>query len=913
MDRYEQLVGKYIRYNKKRTLSTIVGVAFGAFLIFAVFNITFCLIKKGRDNAERIYNYDVVFYGLEEGQADIIKKHVGVENAYDGGFQNDVMKYGGIMFLDSFEETPFQFKMLRGSVPSNENEVMVNATTGDTCNVGETYEIKEMAGIFGLEQSMEFTVSGIFVYDGDYSQISEYEYSLIPAVGMMSSTQLEQVKKTDAVFVKVENPYGLLRFAKKTAKQLGCSYAINDAIACYYYQGSDGSVQNLYAAMILFLVTAICFMSVAVIKNTLRLSVAERMKDYGVLRCAGASMKQLKKMITMEAVCIGLISSVTGIVSSYVVLLIFSLCSDTYQFKHFYLLAAILDIIIIIVSMMIASVDPCKMIGRLTPVEAVRNQVKSSGKEKYKVRKARLATAVFGVEGGYACKNIMRNPKQFVTKVIALSLGLIIFIVVSTVSDSYRNLLNRYNGFDRYYNVAFDMSDDSFYIQNDTQGLYSSSNDAEAYMKYYDMRVQRALEGLSQKETVKNSLGCFISSRAIFTDGAKHQTFSFNLSEEYKEAVRRDQGTLAYDIEYPGDEAIRNGEGGGYPIYATGFLQPTLIGLEDARMNEMTKNLEAGTCNVDELGDDGIVLYNYGNVYVYNPDTGEEESKKIKKYNYKVGDTIDFIVSDEETYNQIYNEIYEEYKKRYEESEESKDRDEDYFEAKYRYYINFRTYEELYAKGMIKTYTIKGIVNDVMAVKSDYILDGAFILPYEKAEKLYYPDARNIYAFHSEVYDKDIMNILKQYEIGIEYQDISAELKTMDNIKKTIIIVIVVILLFMVINIFNNTSASLIFRKEEFALLRCVGMSKKKLLYMIMLEGMLAVILSIVISIILGALFSAGILWYIGFLFGEMTVKINIISIVLVITGITLLMFVTNMLPLMSYENNLAADLAEAE
>lgn len=84
MNRYGQLVYKYLKNNKKRTVSTILGVVMSAILIFGVINIIFCQLQKGIENAREMYNFDAVFYKLGENDAKVIQNYPGVAVSYTG-------------------------------------------------------------------------------------------------------------------------------------------------------------------------------------------------------------------------------------------------------------------------------------------------------------------------------------------------------------------------------------------------------------------------------------------------------------------------------------------------------------------------------------------------------------------------------------------------------------------------------------------------------------------------------------------------------------------------------------------------------------------------------------------------------------------------------------------------------------
>jgi hypothetical protein len=67
------------------------------------------------------------------------------------------------------------------------------------------------------------------------------------------------------------------------------------------------------------------------------------------------------------------------------------------------------------------------------------------------------------------------------------------------------------------------------------------------------------------------------------------------------------------------------------------------------------------------------------------------------------------------------------------------------------------------------------------------------------------------------------------------------------------------VLVMTVLNIINATASNLHLRRKEFAQLRVIGVSKKRLIRMVMLEGVITAVTADVLGILLGTAFSMGI------------------------------------------------------
>ncbi|MBP3327226.1 MAG: ABC transporter permease [Coprococcus sp.] len=897
MNRYGQLVYKYLKNNKKRTVSTILGVVMGAILIFGVINIVFCQIQKGLDNAKEMYRFDAVFYNLGENDAKVIQNYPGVKTSYPGGFDEKMFMAEGIVFVDDFNENPYNIELKTGTYPKEKNQIIANVTTETGFCVGDIVTL--YSGNTGFDKDIDLEVVGTFTLNGDFNDISYYEYSFINYMGFTGDIP----ENISAVYVSYENPYKLSKLTKEIAETTGTEYFINDSIALYYNQTSDGSIQAIFAALVFALIVIIACMAAFVIKNTLRLSVAERMKDYGVLRCAGASLKQLSYMVRKEALMIGGISSMLGIIISYVIQVIFSLVSVVYDFRHFYMLGAVITILVCVITMLIATIEPCNIIKRLTPVEAVRNHMKTSDKEIIKLRKAKLVTKLFGIGGSYAYKNVMRNPKQFVTRVLSLTLGIVLFTCTQTICDSFQEHYRESLGIgDVYYNVVIDYEEAWIDIVDDS-GTETDMPSVSEFCKNRDMAVSQLKQLPEVGDSVsKRNLAAYKG--YCLTLGIEKKDFDSLYTKDF---LKRFSAT---QLSYPEDETDTDAK----RIYAarTMTLSP-LVASYDADMFYMYKDyLADGTCDVDEMGDDGILICNRFSFYEEDEDTGIEVKKTIDVMNIKVGDTLSLVAAPKDVYDRKMEDMCDRYYDRYHNDYAGEDAREALI-SDYNMLIRYDAYQELYDEGYIKTYTVKGIVES-NALEN---LQFPSIIMTNTQFREFMPEWENeydvgMYVCHTDGFDNDVYNILKENNAYSLYLDEGEMFKGIDTVKNTCSIILIIILLFMTINIFNNTSSSMVFRKGEFALLRCIGMSKKKLTYVVLLEGIIATIFAAVLGIaisVIALMLMSKYMYYIGY--SSLVIPYGKVGLAILL--LFAIMTLASWIPLQSIKKEIAPALAEAD
>lgn len=74
----------------------------------------------------------------------------------------------------------------------------------------------------------------------------------------------------------------------------GVKAQLNQQLASYYLQGDTGNDTYIILLMFLLLSFVIAVIGVGIIRTTIQLNTMEQIKDYGILRCIGATQGQLK-------------------------------------------------------------------------------------------------------------------------------------------------------------------------------------------------------------------------------------------------------------------------------------------------------------------------------------------------------------------------------------------------------------------------------------------------------------------------------------------------------------------------------------------------------------------------------------------------------------------------------------------
>lgn len=182
----------------------------------------------------------------------------------------------------------------------------------------------------------------------------------------------------------------------------------------------------------------ITFTGYLIIYNIFQLSIRKDIRFYGLLKTIGTTSRQIKRMITRQALCLAIISIPIGLVGGFFVgryfvpLLInqstyagtkVSISPNPWIFIGATLFA--------LMTVLISTYKPGRMAAKVSPIEAVRyiEVSRSTSKKQKKVKKgAKMLYMAF--------YNLGRHKKQTLLVIMSLSLSLVLFNTVFTLSQS---------------------------------------------------------------------------------------------------------------------------------------------------------------------------------------------------------------------------------------------------------------------------------------------------------------------------------------------------------------------------------------------------------------------------------------------------------------------------------------------
>ena len=697
-----------------------------------------------------------------------------------------------------------------------------------------------------LREQLDYEIVFFTENQSQIEQIMEDERVKSASVGSyFYYDYYEPVTYDNALYINTTNPYQMGSIKTELENKYGVQGTLNWALAATYMQGEEGDFFFVVIIFVLLISFIFAIFGVGVVRNSIQLFTLEQIKDYGNLRCIGASGKELKKIIYLEGSLLELSGNVIGIFTGW---LGSRIAGYFLQWETGFHLVPVVPILVAFLGdLYFAMQDNAKVVIKLSPVSAIRGEYRIK-KEKIKLRKNSIFGKLFGIEGDYAYKSIMRNPGRFMKTVGAMGLGMAAFVGLMGAIHTVNSKLEKLQDYSGYFQVA---------LENPLEAD-GTIDDVQSCLPTTDM-----LQVISDMDNVTVAKQVY-SSCALVAD----------LDEYYGHYTEQYLSQTTY-----GSEISCMYEEGRAEMEKSFLASLYCYGYDEEDYARYQEVLVDGTLDISE---NGLVLVKGASVYPL--ELSEKlipELVEVEYTDYKVGDTIEIL--DMERYRTLIakgkKELDAEYEKERQRilSLKTNSREDEELDSEIEKLVKElmnktfekenalikETREQLIREGACKTYTIEGIVSkDINRATKQ---QATVILPLENYYEFtgttksdvtgmqYHFDKFSYTEFSSTV-GYEILDWVEMVSEGFSYMEI---MQILEMVQKYIIFILLAIVFFMMMitfNIVNTTASNIHMRKKEFAQLRVLGVSKKHLMKMVMLEGVIQTIAANLIGIILGVL-----------------------------------------------------------
>lgn len=673
----------------------------------------------------------------------------------------------------------------------------------------------------------------------------------------------------NAVYINTINPYRMEKILDELTNKYNVDGELNIALAVTYLQGSEANLTYI-AILVALLISYICaIFGVGIIRNSIQLTMLENIKDFGNLRCIGASKGELKCIIYIQGALMEILGIVSGVLLGWIGSVI---AGALLRWNHvgFHFMPIPFIALAFLGDLFFAMEENAKMVTKMTPVSAIRGEYRIK-KEKLKRRRRSLWGLLFGTEGDYAYKNVRRHSGRFVRTVTAMSLGVAAAIFIIGIGKSLNKVMDSFDSMYGYYNTYY----------------YSDVNPGAS--KEEMMKKLPPSDLLAQVSSFPE----LTESKKLYANGTLVADFENHLShftEENKKLGTQGKEMLAAYLDNESD--IKSGVESEYCIgdFAMHEYNISCYGYDAEDIERYKDVLVDGTLDVS---DNGLILVNGGYSWLYDDEFDRAYIDYIEYTDYKVGDKIEFIDTEvyRERFNEQLNPIRLAYEKKHSADQEKYDsyakdnltaedakaknalekemQNDEFAYSKAKSNLICDVYNEVVSEGHTITYTVEGIVSRNINF-GDGIAQMSIVLPLKNYYTLTGTDESwaNGMMYHFDHFPaRTYSNRILEYDFdvasevsytGSAYAFEIQEINTFRNIIFVVGLIVLFIVAMSIFNMINTTASDIYLRRKELAQLRVLGVSKKKLYKMVMLEGVIQAILSSVIGLVFGILLGFG-------------------------------------------------------
>ncbi|MBE5865934.1 MAG: FtsX-like permease family protein [Lachnospiraceae bacterium] len=856
---------EYMMRNKKRTITTLLGIVFMVMLMTCVF--------VGKDTAIR---YLEELATLERGSW-----HINVYDVTDDEYKqisnlDDVEQIGVSVNLDyamfaqtanvnrpyiqikSYSEGAFELhkiNVVEGRLPQTENEIVLNREAvedGADIHIGDIIEARTFKRYIGKAIDQETTTmfaGGFqvapgqcleapagFPYYGENDDFYEkIEYSgaanTYEIVGFIEKPSFEKrdaagytaLTYNDGVQISGSEKNISIRFDLKrngdydtaVEKIVGadCEMEYNSMLLAFSANSKDSTINGIVIFMSVFFVVLIVAASVVLIYNVFNMSFEERTKYLGMLSSVGATGKQKRSSVYYEAFSLLVVGLPAGFVMGLLVVKIGMMALKPHldTLLGMYASTSIdrvsLEISLVGVAFIVVLSGVTVWISAYLPARKIGKIgpiecIRGNvGRGAKKRSVNKLAMGLFGAEGLLAVNSISREKKKTRGLIGAVTMFMIVLIITTYSSKALTTIVNYAMSEDGTINVKMESDFMATVYMNDL-----------AQPDYKELK-ERVLNDESVESCVEYYNGMFLG-----------RGDSSILSQEYLDACTGVMDAYGVSTEEQ-NEYIKN-------------LQPhvNFIGFDDVMLEKI----------VELTGADKSIMYNENVKPVIIMQTGEVSTKNMRFTGSKEADF-----------------------KFYEIEQMSKVGVGETFEVSI---LNGATQGHESVPVVVAGYATNNQLQEYFTFHSDMLW---LITDCETVQELVDVElvgegadlhnySKNLYIkFHdksSQLYSD--LNSMHLETMGSDVWEglivLSSSLFDMETITSAINAVIEILLkcfvaltsVICLLNLYNSTKGRITGRRKELAILRSMGMTERQMRKMLLLEGGCVLMRSVMIAII---------------------------------------------------------------
>jgi len=496
----KKLAKESLKSEKRRNFMIIIAISLAAFLMSMCGTLFFAFQESQNNMATFQASYD----NLTEDKIEKLRHQPEIEmvaSLYNLG--EIKMPEGYSLYLAYMDDAACyiarnQFTLKDGTMPSKENEIavdreMVNKYFSNTA-IGDKISFQ----ING--KSQDFVISGIT----ESSTESQGNYSCYISKSFVENSSNYNPAKYQSYVCFADADSTSKEILKERIASIGKEIGADYSLSFLFFRENMGlSFKNILTFVSLSVL--VLFAGITVIQSIFRISINEKIRNFGQLRTLGTTALQIKKMINYESRYLSWLGIPPGIVLGAIVGTVLGSNEFSSGFSPINIPFVMIGVSIICTLMVKLSVrKPLKIAATTSPIEAVRyiayrNAPMQSRKHNKKISPYSLALL-----------NLGRDKKKTASTLLSLIFGGLLLFISASAAVS--------NTPEQFVREKFFVNGGSFriYLSEESVGKNETNNPLNESLKEELLNTK----GIQKIIPLRDSVGmCHYSINGNATEG----------------------------------------------------------------------------------------------------------------------------------------------------------------------------------------------------------------------------------------------------------------------------------------------------------------------------------------------------------------------------------------------------------
>jgi putative ABC transport system permease protein len=438
MKSYLSLVKEYERVHKKKNRLTVICIAISVMLVTTIFSMADMSVKAQiSGHISHNGNFHAIIRNITADIADKIAARKDVAVSGWIGWADDTTYKGRELLIQGGEEAISAARTLtaaEGHFPAAADEVMFDKRGMEEFGlvIGGTIDVP-----FADGEMRQYRITGAF---GDFSSLMRNDTHGM-FLSMDGVRAIPSKNYSEEYYIQFASGVNI----RRSLADIKSEYSLNDEqvtentiLLGLMGQSGDSSMWMLYlTAVILFVLVTLA--GVFMIAGSFNMSVSERTQFFGLLRCLGASKKQIKRYIRLEGLLYSLkgipLGLLVGCILSWVCAFILNTIDlgdkmPPIPLFQVSIIGTAMGILMGFLVVMLASRAPAKKAAAVSPQAAATGNLTQNSKQ---INKS--VNAHFRIDTAMGIHHAFANKKNLLLTSGSFALSVILFLSFTVLID----------------------------------------------------------------------------------------------------------------------------------------------------------------------------------------------------------------------------------------------------------------------------------------------------------------------------------------------------------------------------------------------------------------------------------------------------------------------------------------------